>query len=196
MVMPIGHGSLGRVRENFARQFTPDGSGYVYRRGTRGPAIRLAAAERDDLVAEFNRGLTILVVVTVVGVIGGGSLLAAQPDLLPAALRPWQEAVLAGMTVIVVLVGWWHLNTAPDRAIGTRPPVAPALGKRERLRANMRGLDWSPLALGALLATGLIVRVAGFEREPLSAANIGCMALGIVLLMAFAGFAWLKYRMR
>jgi hypothetical protein len=44
-----------RVIDVFIGQFTPDGGGYIYRRGQKGQAIRVSAAEYQGFVDDYVR---------------------------------------------------------------------------------------------------------------------------------------------
>ena len=43
-----------RVRQLFADQFEPEGTGFLYRKSIKGAPIRVTAVERDRFVAAFN----------------------------------------------------------------------------------------------------------------------------------------------
>ena len=109
------HGSMERVRENFALQFTPDGLGYLYRRNGRGPAIRVMADERDDMVAAFNRGMRALFWVFLFAAILLLLSFDVWPDLLPAWLGASQQGVVTVVVLAGFMIGWWRLSTMAER---------------------------------------------------------------------------------
>lgn len=193
VMLPI-HGDLAKVREDFARQFTPEGRDYLYRRGQRGAAFRVTAQERDGLVADFNRGLRRLFWGGIVVVIVALGLLEWRPAILPPAARPWRETIVAGAAALAGLLFWWRLWTAPAQLTDRRVAVAPPLARATRLRANIAGLGWSPLALGA--AATLVLIVEAVRMHPFDRAALIYLVGGAVGLGFFVAMGWIKWRLR
>lgn len=156
-MLPI-HGSLNVVRDNFARQFTPDGDGYVYRRRQRGEAFRVTAAERDAFVAAFDRGIGRLFWGGLAVVIALIVVFEVWPTILPVRLHPWHETIVAIAAVILFLTIWRRLSGAPDHALDRRVAIAGALDAAARRRVNFAELPWTVLITGAVLMMGLIAR--------------------------------------
>ncbi|MES2097130.1 MAG: hypothetical protein V4459_10260 [Pseudomonadota bacterium] len=186
------HGSMARVRENFALQFTPDGLGYLYRRSGRGPAIRVMAEERDQMVAEFNRGLLALFWVFLFATILLLLSFELWPDLLPPVLGSSQQGVVAVLVLAGFMIGWWRLTTIAERQVGHRTPVAPGLTRAEQHRFNLARLGWGVLALGGATTLTLI---AVTLRQP-GPVEWGYIAGGIVGTLFFAALGWIKWRLR
>ena len=161
LMLPI-HGSLNVVRENFARQFTPDKDGFIYRRRQRGEAIRVTAAERDGFVAAFNRGVGRLFWGGIAGVIAVMATFELWPTVLPVGWRPWQETIVAAVAAILFLAIWWRLLTVADRALERRVAIAQPLDGAARRRAHFAGLPWAVVIFGAVLMLGIIGQ--GFDR--------------------------------
>jgi hypothetical protein len=186
------HGSLERVRENFALQFTRDGLGYLYRRSGRGPAIRIMAEERDEMVADFNRGVVLLFW----GFVAGSVLLLLSfeiwPDLLPATLGSSRQAVVTGLVLTGFMIGWWRLTTIAERRVGHRSPAAPGLTRAEQHRFNFSRLGWGVLAMGAAVTLVLIVVTL---RQP-GPVGWGYVAGGVAGTVFFAVLGWIKWRLR
>lgn len=192
-MLPI-HGNLDRVRENFARQFTTDAGGLLYRRGQRGAAYRVTAAERDGFIADFNRGVGRLFWSALIGVIAVFALLELRPTLLPAALQPWREAIVTVATVVAVTTIWWRLSNAPARALERRVQVALPLDGAARRRVNFAGLPWGTLALGAGITLLLIVQVLR-QPGPLDGTAWAYIAGGAIGFVLFAVLGIIKWRL-
>lgn len=186
------HGSMECVRENFALQFTPDGLGYLYRRSGRGPAIRVTADERDDMVAAFNRGMRALFWVFLFVAILLLLSFDFWPDLLPTGLGASQQGVVTVLVLVGFMIGWWRLTTMAERRVGQRTPVAPGLTRAEQHRFNFARLGWGVLALGAATTLALI---AVTLRQP-GPVQWGYIAGGVVGTLFFAALGWIKWRLR
>ena len=135
--MLITHGSVGRVRKHFADQFETDGDGYLYRRFSKGAAIRVSAQERDGFVAAFDRTLRRAIWISLGGGIGLGVVLAVVAGVAGLAWR------------------FWRVYTAPSHDLRHRLPVA-----RERSGADMQRLALARLGyrqLGLGVAGAVVV---------------------------------------
>jgi len=187
-MLPI-HGSLNRVRENFARQFTPDKDGFVHRQRQRGAAMPVSAAERDDFVAAFDRGIGRLfwgVLAVVIAVMAAFQL---WPDILPPTWRPWHEAMVAAGAALSCGTIWWRLSTAPDRVLERRAIVAAPLDAAARRRADFAGLPWTVLSLGALLMAGLIAQTLS-QPGPTDWTYIAGGAVGLAFFALLGAIKW------
>ena len=187
-MLPI-HGSLETVRENFARQFTPDGDGFVYRQRQRGAAIRVTAAERAGFVGAFDRGVGRLFWGGLAGVIAVIAVFEVWPTILPASWQRWHEAGVAAIAATLFLAIWWRLTTAPDRALERRVAIAAPLDAAARRRVNFAGLPWSVLALGAAVTLGLIAVTLG-QPGPTDWAYVAGGAIGFAFFVMLAAVKW------
>ena len=182
-------GSMNRLRARFRAQFTPVANGYVYRRGSRGEALPVSAADADAFVAGFDftmRWLSWGGVAAAVLMFGTLALLDVHPSSEWMVVVPY---------VLVWSALFWVAWNAPHRILAGRAPVGRALTGREVRRNGLATLPWRVLVIGMLLAVGLAVRV-GFESEPFASANLGYFAFAAALLLLFGGMALAKLRLR
>ena len=179
-------GSRDRLRARFAEQFAPAATGWIYRRGGRGPALPVGDADHAELVAGFDRMLrwTPWVGIPAAALIWG---LLEWRDL-----HPLRWAVMVPFVLIFGGVLWWAW-LAPARLLEGRAPVAPPLAGPEVRRTNLRKLPWRLLVLGMLVSIGLVVRVQ-FEPDPWSPHNRQYYAWAALFLLCFAALAIAKRR--
>ncbi len=108
-----------RVQEIFAEQFQPNGIGLVYRKSSKGPAIRVSAAERDAFIAAFNRKLRLatwgILAATVLLI---GILSALLPDDGSTEGQISIYASVFGIVGLFMLVYWSAWNE-PMRQLGS-----------------------------------------------------------------------------
>ena len=148
------------VRRIFADQFESDGSGYLYRKGMKGPPIRVSEAERDTFISDFNRHLRLAawsVVPTTVLLIG--LLVIFIPDVdSPIA----QTATYIGIGCILVpflLVYYWAWNR-PARELERRPVEGNARSREEVRRLMFAKLTYGRLALAVVFAAAMVWKVS------------------------------------
>lgn len=187
-MLPL-HGSLATVRENFARQFTPDGDGYLYRQRQRGAAIRVTMAERDDFVAAFNRGVGRLFWGGLAGLIAAMAVFEVWPTLLPPDWQARHEVIVAVVFGVAFLAIWWRLTTAPDRLLERRARVAGPLDAAARRRVNFAGLSWGVLVFGAVVTLALIGQTLR-EPGPVQWAYVVGGAIGFGFFVALGAIKW------
>lgn len=185
--------SLDNLRWRFRDQFTPTDGGYLYRRGSRGPALPVSTSDRDAFVDEFDRALRRL---QWSGILSAALLFAAAAWFQHAGPAFLGRYAFLGAAVLF-FIAWGSLTWAawnrPHRLLDGRAPVAGRLSGRE-VRANgLRTLPWRVLILGMGLAIALAVRVA---FEPWSPASRSYYALAAVLFALVAGMAVAKSRRR
>ena len=152
-----------RMIDLFIDQFTPDGDGYVFRQGQKGPAIRVSAAEYRGFVEEYIRtyrrtkwslvaGLLIALMALV------GTEIALDVDVDSAVATVSLVAVLA---VAIGLSLWLFSRNfyRPARALDRRAPVGDALSNDAFLRRYFTEMSWASLLvqIGSLAALSLVV---------------------------------------
>lgn len=187
---------LERVKQAFAAQFTPDRDGHIYRRGQRGPGIRVTAAERDRFVETFNRGIIRLawgmVLITVL-LLGGLALFSLE---LPWPLSGHEEGVATLLLIASFMLAWWWIRNAPMRALDRRATIDQGVPDAAYRRAMLVEMPWSIPIIAALFQVALIVRVALFEADPFGRQQWSYYAVAAVGLSGMAAIAWLKWRAR
>ena len=148
------------VRQIFADQFEPDGTGFLYRKSLKRAPIRVTEAERDGFIRTFNQRLryaawsilpaTILLILL---------LALFVPDMDGVS---GQVALWAGMGLILapfLLVYRWAWN-APSRELERRTPVG-AERTRDEMRQIMFGrVTYGQLGAAVVLAFVLVLRVS------------------------------------
>lgn len=140
----------GRLRQLFAEQFEPWGTGFVYRRSQKGEAISVSTQERDRFIEEFDRGIRrskwiLYVALTLVfGAIVAFVFLKDGDQNLPVIY----VAIVLGMVPYLLYYRWaWG---APARELGSRTPVA-----GERPRDEVQRLYFQRITYGQLLTAAL-----------------------------------------
>lgn len=175
---------LHHVRETFAAQFEQDGSQVVFRKNPKAAPVELTIAERDRLIAQFNRrvlwlvALTILLSIVVAVALG----VADQYDVGSNELG----AFLALMAVVapVMTAGVWAWR-APARFVARRTPVGPARSANEVRKIAMAKITWGRLALAAILGVVAILRVDP-SGDLTSITNLMWLALSACLIVGAA----------
>jgi hypothetical protein len=187
---------LARVKQAFAAQFMPERDGYIYRRGQRGPAIRVTTAEREAFVATFDRAIGRFgwsIVLATIVVLGALEIL---PVVLPGPLRGYEESVATALLVASFMLAWWWIRNAPARALERRAQLDQGVSGADFRRAALLAMPWSLPVIAALFQIVLIVRVAVFEPDPFGPQQWSYYAVAAVGLTAMAVIAWFKWRAR
>lgn len=137
-----------RAQQDFADQFTADGSAFIYRKSQTGEAIRVSQAERDAFVATFNRRMRYF----------GWCILPSALAVTMAcfsAIFFWRSLIAAYVGFAAYLVAAWAIHkwlwNAPARELQHRTPVKPPLTREE---ANE--LTYSKMSYGGIVGGGLI----------------------------------------
>lgn len=186
--------NLARVKQAFAAQFTPDRDGHIYRRGQRGPGIRVTAAERDRFVETFDRAVLRLawsMVLATMLLLGALSLFAIE---LPWPLSGHEEGVGATVLIVAFMLAWWWIRNAPMRALDRRATIDQGISGAEHRRAMLVAMPWSLPVVAALFQIALIIRVALFEPDPFAREQWSYYAVAVVGLTGMAVIAWFKWR--
>ena len=187
---------LARVKQAFAAQFTPDRDGHIYRRGQRGPGIRVTAAERDRFVETFDRGVIRLawsMVLAATLLLGSLALFSIE---LPWPLSGHEEGVAIALLLPSFMLAWWWIRNAPMRALDRRATIDQGVPGADYRRAMLAEMPWSIPVIAALFQVALIVRVAVFEPDPFGPQQWSYYAIAIVGLTGMAVIALFKWRAR
>ena len=185
---------LARVKQAFAAQFTPDRDGHIYRRGQRGPGIRVTAAERDRFVENFDRGVIRLawcLVLAATLLLGALALFSIE---LPWPLSGHEEGVAMILLIASFMLAWWWIRNAPVRALERRATIDQGVRGADYRRAMLVAMPWSIPVIAALFQVALIVRVAVFEHDPFGRQQWSYYAVAAVGLTGMAVIAWFKWR--
>ncbi len=147
------------ISETFAAQFELDGTHYLYRKNSRGAAIRVSKAERDAFLADYVLRLRwlcwimlALILLMSVGLAFGG----VDTDAPTGALM-----LYGGVATIVLLLTaaiFW-LWAAPARALETRASSGAALSPDEARRRHFARLSYGQMALSLLFIPALLLQV-------------------------------------
>jgi hypothetical protein len=152
-----------RVIDVFIGQFTPDGGGYIYRRGQKGQAIRVSAAEYqgfvDDYVRAYRRtkwGLVAGLLITITALVATEIALGVDVDSAMATV-----SLVAVMAVGIGLCLWLFSRdfNRPARTLDRRAPVGDALSNDAFLRRYFTEMSWASLLvqIGSLTIVSLLV---------------------------------------
>lgn len=147
----IATGSHQRLKDSFARQFEPEGQGFLYRQDQTGPAIRVNADEHRDFIEGYSRALRLSSWVGVVGtmlVIGGLTLASGIDRRAPG----WATYAAAAIWIGLFIAWQMWARYAPARALRDRVRTAPALTRAGRKGLAMRNLSYGQLGIGAVAA--------------------------------------------
>lgn len=157
----LGNQQFDRVRETFADQFQPDGAGFLYRKSSKGAAIRVSAAERDAFVAGFKRKLRYstwgILAATLLLI---GILVALLPDVHSTA---GQLSIYAGVFAIVgvFMLAYCSARNEPMRQLERRPITQAAVNREEARRVGLSKISYGQLCFAVVAALALVFRQSG-----------------------------------
>jgi hypothetical protein len=152
----IGDSSLASLRRSFAGQFEPDGDGFLYRKGMKGPPIRVSAVEMASFEATYLRQVRYAmwsIVPLTLGLVG--LLVWLNPDTESVAAN---VALYAGVIAILTppIVLMYRARSAPARALADRRPEGPERSKAEFRRVKLATISYGQLAFAALAGCALV----------------------------------------
>ena len=138
----------------FAEQFTPHGSGFLYRRDHTGAGYAISVAERDAFVAAYARAWRVCfwaITSGVVVLIGVTVVLFDEPSMV---------VTVSGTGALIALFTWLHLRSwrRPERELARRMPSLPALDRQAARREKLSRIGWGNLALVPIFAAMLAMR--------------------------------------
>jgi len=175
-----------RAETLFANQFKPDGSSYLYRRRSIGPAYRVSPAERDQWIERYKRAfkrlIWTMVTITILSIFVATTIASLNDiELHPA----WPLALAIPMSGVIALLGI-RIFDAPQADLGARLPIADALPKADARRVGLASTSWRNLA--AYVALGL------FGAWRLLGWTLWGWIVGGALALLFAAAAYRKWR--
>ena len=181
----LGH---DRTLQIFRDRFEPTDGGYLFRAKATSAPVKISEAEYAAAVATFERQMNWL--------LWGGPILFLVVFCGIAGMQIWQgndpgqvEIYLPTVAFIIVLViVWLRLWTAPNRAFERKPVAGITRSKGEARRLALVRLSWSQLASYAGIALfGIWHFSEGFSEGRW---NIlwAVLAVGICLLFAYRAF--------
>lgn len=177
-----------QLSEMFAAQFTPHGSGFLYRRDHVGAGYMVTAAERDAFVAAYGREWQRLFWGAIVGTGVLIGILVAVFD------EPGAGVTITGTVSIIALLVLVHLRSwrAPERALARRLPSLPALDRQAARREKLARVTWGNLALAPVFALMLATR--GWRDGGVHGWDALWIVAGVVLIAFCAVQAVRKWR--
>ncbi len=179
-----------RVREVFADQFEEHGSGFLYRKSSKGAPIPVSAAERDRYVARFNRYIKY----ASWSVLGSIVLLAFYAAATHVDVRG--EAMFYGVAAIVAafLASYYWSWTLPARELRDRGAVGERRTRAEAMRLYLARMTYGEFAIiaGAGVFALLKARAHG---DMFSGWNLFWTGLGITALVVTAVQAFRKWQL-
>jgi Flp pilus assembly protein TadD len=184
----------GSVRQSFADQFEPDGTGFIYRRSQKGEAIRVSADERSRFIDEFDSNVRRAKWIIYVGltVVLGGIILFSL--LRGSDLS--RLAMVAGFGIAMVpyfaFYRWAWL--APTRELEGRTPVAGERSPEEVRRLKFRRITYVQLATAAMAALAFPFMVSSKHENIFSGWNRLWLLFGGALLLFVAVQAFRKWQ--
>jgi hypothetical protein len=189
----LGNSHFDRVRQTFAHQFAADPLGCVYRKGQKGPPIRVSEIERDEFVATFNKRIRYATWSIFPATV---ALILALAWLIPKAGNPATDvAIWAGIGAILLpfmLIFYWAWN-APSRELRRRAPEGTALTKEEARALAFSKITYGQLALAAAMGAGLVWKMS-WETDVLHGWGLVWPTLGSGLIAVAGMQAIRKFR--
>jgi hypothetical protein len=155
MADPLNFGSAYKL---FADQFEADVADFLYRKSSKGAAIRVSAAERDGFVVDYKRHYRWLfwgIFLAILVLVFGWSFATINAD----------ESVNSGMMIVGVfllmvpfMAGLMWIWGAPARTLQRRAAAAPALSADQARELHFAKISYGQLGLGLLLIPVLLLR--------------------------------------
>ncbi|NTS63792.1 hypothetical protein HRV97_01285 [Sphingomonas sp. HHU CXW] len=177
-----------RLIDLFAAQFTPEGSGFLYRRNQVGAGYLVSVAERDAFVAAHRREWRRIFWAAILGVVVVVGAMVALFEEPHKGVTIAATIVLIGFLTLLHLWAWRR----PERALALRVPSLPALDRGAARRKNLSQVTWGNLALSPVFALVLGSRAWGDDGVH------GWSALWLVAAVGLMGMsavqAWRKWR--
>jgi hypothetical protein len=182
--MMLENNHLERLRQSFADQFEVDGKDIFYRRGMKGAPIRVTEAERDALVANYNRRLRYAMWPTpFTTVLLIGLLVWFAPDSQGTAGQwiMWPGICLAMAPSLIIMRRAW---TAPFRELRLRTPSGPARNRDEIRRIALSRITYPQLGMAAAGGVLLILKVSARQDVLHGWGRLWLVAAGALVAVA------------
>lgn len=151
-----GNGNFERVYQTFADQFSPEGSGFVYRKSMKGAPIAVTMDERDAFIGQFRKHVRFTSWAMMIGFLLVLGLLVAVGAESESEL--YQIEMYAGIGVVCAIymfMFFWVWN-APSRALARRAVLGNALTKAEARKLALSRMTYGQLAGAVALALFLV----------------------------------------
>jgi len=150
----FGDSQRDRARKLFADQFQPDGADFLYRRNMRGSAYRVSRAERDALIAAYDRAFRRFIWGTVAGtlvllfaLIAITTWLGFEPDR--NGTSPLVILAICVPVMLLAVVFNRYTYGAPARLLSGRTPVTEALSEEAKRKLTFGRMTWGQVATAA-----------------------------------------------
>lgn len=153
-----------RARQMFADQFKPDGTAFLYRKGLKGPPIRVSEAERDEFVVTFGRQLRTLTWTLVVVMMALIILIAILITDIDAPQGEMTLYIAMGAVLAPFMLGYFRIWNRPARHLERRPAEGNALTREEVKRLMFARMTYGQLGFVVFMAILLLWNAAG-ERD-------------------------------
>lgn len=179
-----------QAQQDFADQFTADGSDFIYRKNQTGAAIRVSQAERDAFVATFDRRMRYF----------GWSILPsalAVTMVCFSAIFFWRSLITAYAGFAAYLVTAWAIHkwlwNAPARELQHRAPVKPPLTREEANELTYSKMTFGGIMGGGLIAVLIVVKLS-LKMDVLHGWGRLQLLVGAVIVAVTAFAAFQKWR--
>ena len=146
-----------RAQQDFADQFTADGSAFIYRKSQTGAAIRVTPAERDAFVATFNRRMR-YVRWSIMPLTLAVTMVLLLPILLWRSLITTYVGFATYFMTLFAIRNW--LQNAPARELAHRTPVQPPLTREEANELTYSKVTFGGIVGGGVLAMLIILKLS------------------------------------
>ena len=182
-----------QVRQVFADQFEPDGTGFLYRKSLRRAPIRVTEAERDGFIRTFNRRLryagwsilpgTMLLILLL-------ALFVPDIDSVSGQIDMWMGF---GLILVSFLLAYRWAWNAPSRELERRTPVGPQRTRQEMRRVMFARLTYAQLGSVVGVAFLLVLQVSS-KSDVLHGWGILWLVLAAALVIGAGILAFRKWR--
>ena len=136
-------GGNSRQRDLYARQFEPDGDGYIFRLKLADDGIRVTAAERDRFINAYVRGmnLTIWLLLPAFILLSIG-VIVWEERVFPRGEAPTWIGMIGGLIMLpIVWARAFWLFKAPIRELGASRNPVPGYSKADARRIALSRLE-------------------------------------------------------
>jgi len=128
--------------QQFAAQFEPDGSAFLYRRNTAAAPVRVTAAERDAFIAEFDRVLTRFFWTLVLSIVAGIIGLQVYEIMLGGEDRFYFTYIVFFGAWMIAFIPYYRGWTAPWREVRARAAVGNGRTSTEARAIRISRMSW------------------------------------------------------
>jgi len=180
------------LRQAFAKQFEEDGTGFLYRRYMKGPAIRVTEAEREEFISVYQRRIRhafwAIIPATLL-------LIGALVWLFPSPDDPASDAAIwAGLAAILIpfLAAFFWAWNAPARELSGRTPSQEARSREEVRKIAFSQITWVRLGSALILAVLLLFN-ASTQQDILHGPGLFWLTCSVSVMIGVAIQAFRKW---